>query len=302
MNKKRLQLHPAGPEFSRIAAGFWRLHEWDFSTSDLIGFIEKALELGITTFDHADIYGDYGNEAIFGRALRERPDLRSQMELVTKCGICLVSQNRPHHAVQHYNTTAAHVRKSVEQSLKNLSTERIDLVLIHRPDPLMDASETADAFSELIEEGKISHVGVSNFSPSQFALFQSKLDVPLVTNQVECSLLHPDPIYDGAFDQAQQYNIVPMIWSPFAGGDFFNDNSNRARRVRQQAGEMAKKYDASIDQIALAWLLMLPGNALPVTGTGKTARLESAAAAADILLERQDWYKLLEASNGFPVP
>ena len=302
MNSSRIKLHPDGPVFSKISAGFWRLDEWNMTTPKLIDFIETALELGITTFDHADIYGSYGNEAIFGKALSERPDLRDRMELVSKCGICLVTENRPDHQVQHYNTTARHIRKSVEASLKNLQTEYLDLILIHRPDPLMDASEMADIFMALIEEEKVNHVGVSNFTPSQFELFQSKLDVPLVTNQVECSLLHLDPIYDGTFDQAQRLNTSPMIWSPFAGGDLFLGNNERAVRVRSVCEDLSKKYDAAVDQIALAWLLALPCNPQPVVGTGKKRRLTDAAGSLNIELERQDWYKLLEASNGEPVP
>jgi predicted oxidoreductase len=301
-SSNRLQLHPEGPEFSKISAGFWRLNEWGFSTSDLIEFIELALENGITTFDHADIYGAYGNEAIFGKALKEKPSLREKMELVTKCGICLTTKNRPDHTIQHYNTTAGHIRSSVERSLKNLSADVIDLVLIHRPDPLMDASEMAGAFQKLIDEGKIKHVGVSNFTPSQFELFQGKLDEPLVTNQVECSLLHLNPIYDGTFDQAQQYNTSPMIWSPFAGGQIFTGNDDRTKRVRAACSVLAEKYEATPDQIALMWLLRLPSNPLPVIGTGKKDRLVRAAKAAEIRLERQDWFRLLKASQGHPVP
>jgi predicted oxidoreductase len=299
---KRIQLHPEAPEFSLLSAGFWRLNEWDMHTSDLIDFIEHCFELGITTFDHADIYGDYGNEALFGKALKERPGLRDNMELVTKCGICLTGSSRPEHTVQHYNTTKSHIRASVEQSLRNLETEVIDLILIHRPDPLMNAAEMADVFSSLIDEGKIRHVGVSNFTPSQFEMFQSKLDVPLVTNQLECSLLHLNPIYDGSFDQAQLFGFSPMIWSPFAGGRLFNENSDRANRVRHSCNELAIKYGVSIDQIMLAWLLLLPCNPQPVLGTGKKERISIAASATELMLERQDWYRLLEASNGSPVP
>ena len=299
---KRIHLHPDAPMFSQISAGFWRLNEWEFDTKALIGFIEHCLDLGITTFDHADIYGEYGNEALFGMALKEQPGLRDKMELVTKCGICLTTSNRPDHKVQHYNTTAAHIRASIEQSLKNLETKMIDLVLIHRPDPLMNATEMAEIFSALIEEGKIRHVGVSNFTPSQFEMFQSKLDVPLLTNQVECSLLYLNPIYDGTFDQAQKFGFSPMIWSPFAGGRLFTENSDRANRVRHICNEMAIKYGVTVDQIALAWLLRLPCNPQLVIGTGKKERASIAAAAPELQLERQDWYKLLEASNGHPVP
>lgn len=298
----RLSMTPDGPEFSQIAVGFWRLHEWDFTTKDVIHFIENALDQGITTFDHADIYGDYGNEEIFGKALKERPDLRDKIELVTKCGICLTTENRPDHYVQHYNTTAVHIRNSVERSLQKLHTDVLDLVLIHRPDPLMNGAEMADIFMKLIEENKIKHVGVSNFTVSQAEMFQSKLDVPLTTNQVECSLLHTNPLYDGVFDQAQKWNSSPMIWSPFAGGRLFTDSDDQSSRVRALLNELSEKYDATPGQIALAWLLELPCKPQPVLGTGKKERVAEATGALDITLARQDWFKLLEASNGHPVP
>ncbi|MCG2587894.1 aldo/keto reductase [Rhodohalobacter sulfatireducens] len=298
----RIKLHNNGPEFSKLAAGFWRLNEWDMSTAELIDFIENCLEMGITTMDHADIYGDYQNEGIFGEALKKRPDLREKMEIVSKCGICLPVESRPEHKLQHYNTTAEHIRKSVENSLKELNTDYLDLILIHRPDPLMDASEMADIFMKLHEEGKIKHVGVSNFTTSQFQLFQSKLDLPLVTNQVECSLLHLHAIYDGTFDQCQENNISPMLWSPFAGGQLFNGSGKRIKRIRKVGKKLCRKYDVEFDQLSLAWCFYLPFNPLTILGTGKKARVKKAANALNIKLERQDWFRLLEASRGEPVP
>lgn len=298
----RITLTPSGSEFSALAVGFWRLHEWNFSTKDLQHYIESCLELGITTFDHADIYGDYGNESLFGDLLKENPGLREKMEIVSKCGICLPTENRPENRIQHYNTTSEYIQKSAEQSLKNLHTDYLDLLLIHRPDPLMDVSEMADAFMKLIEEEKIRHIGVSNFTPSQFSLLQSRLNVPIVTNQVQCSLLHLDPIYDGTFDQAQQLERSPMLWSPFAGGSLFHSHDERAARVRECCHEIARKYNASIDQIALAWLLSLPCRPQPVLGSGKTDRIKQASEALEIDLGRQDWFTILQASQGHPVP
>lgn len=301
-DSKRINLHKDGPDFSKLAAGFWRLNEWKKSTSELIDFIETCLEEGITTMDHADIYGDYQNEGIFGEALKKRPDLRDRIEIVSKCGICLPVESRPEHKLQHYNTTAEHIRKSVENSLKKLHTEYLDLILIHRPDPLMNASEMADIFMKLHEEGKIKHVGVSNFTTSQFQLFQSKLELPLVTNQLECSLLHLNAIYDGTFDQCQEHDISPMLWSPFAGGEIFTEEGKRIKRIRKAGKTLCEKYNIEFDQLALAWCLRLPSNPLAVLGTGKKARIKKAAHALDIKLDRQDWFKLLEASQGEPVP
>lgn len=297
-----MKLHPTSIHFSPVACGLWRLHEWGMSTSELIGFIEKCISLGITTFDHADIYGGYGNEELFGKALFERPDLREKMQIVTKCGIALVTPKRPDHRIAHYNTTAEWIRGAAERSLEKLHTDLLDLLLIHRPDPLMDAGEVADTLSKLIEEGKVRHIGVSNFTPSQVDLLQSRLDRPLVTNQVECSLLHTDPIFDGTFDQAQKMNFSPMVWSPFAGGELFKSTSQPAGRVRSVLHQLSQKYDAAMDQVALAWIRQLPSRPLPVVGTGRLDRLRGAAGAVHLTLERQDWYLLLQASKGHPVP
>jgi predicted oxidoreductase len=299
MNK---YIHPDGPELSVLSAGMWRLHEWNFSTSDLVRFIETCIESGVTTFDHADIYGYYGNEALFGKALREQPGLIDKIEIVTKCGICLPESGKPEYTVQHYNTGERHVRSSVENSLRNLNVDQIDLLLIHRPDPLMDASEMANTFQKLMNEGKIKHVGVSNFTPSQFDLLQAAMDDPLVTNQVECSVLHTDPLFDGTFDQAQKNNASPMIWSPFGGGRLFNSHDDASRRVRQLLEELTEKYEAPMDQLGIAWLMALPCNPFPVLGTGKTERIQSAVEALSIRLDRQDWFRILEASRGYPVP
>lgn len=299
---RRQKLHPSGPEFSALSAGLWRMDAWNFDTSQTIGWIESCLEAGITTFDHADIYGLYTNEARFGKALAEKPSLRDQMELVTKCGVALVCERRPENRVNHYDTSAKYIIDSVEESLKNLQTEILDLVLIHRPDPLMDADSTAKTFMELIDQGKIRHVGVSNFTPSQFDLLQSRLDVPIVTNQVECSLHHLDPIFDGTLDQAQQKMISPMFWSPFSGGSLFQSANERDMRIKEAMEPLKDKYGASEAQLALAWLMALPSRPVPVLGSGKTERLTEAAAAVSIELERQDWFTLLIASQGHPVP
>ena len=299
---KRQKLHPKGPEVSKLAMGLWRMDSWDRDVHQTVNWIEKCLELGITTFDHADIYGMYANEALFGKAIKEKPSLLDEMELVTKCDICLVCDERPDYEINHYNTTPEHIIKSVENSLKNLHAEVLDVLLLHRPDPLMDAGATADACMTLIEQGKIKHVGVSNFTPAQVELFQSRLDVPVVTNQVECSLHELSPIFDGTFDQSQIVKASPMLWSPFAGGELFTGDDERSRRIRGVAEELSGKYDASLDQLALAWLMKLPSAPIPVLGTGNIERAKSAVKSVDIELDRQDWFKLLVASQGHDVP
>ncbi|HMT20115.1 MAG TPA: aldo/keto reductase [Promineifilum sp.] len=265
----RIQLADGGPTFSRVVAGFMRLNEWNMSTAALLGFIHICLDLGITTFDHADIYGGYTCEELFGRALAAEPALRGRIEMVTKCGIQLVTPNRPDTRVKHYDTSREHIIASAERSLCTLHTDTLDLLLIHRPDPLMNADETAAALGELRSSGKIRHAGVSNFTPRQFDLLQSRLDFPLVTNQIELSLLHLDPLHDGTLDRLQQLRVPPMIWSPLAGGRLFDPGDERARRVRAALEAIGSAIGASAEQVALAWLLSHPARVLPVMGTGR---------------------------------
>ena len=298
----RIQLTEGGPIFSRIVAGIMRLREWDMDTSALVNFIYQCLDLGITTFDHADIYGSYRVEELFGKALAAEPSLRGRIELVTKCGIQLLSPNRPDTRVKHYDTSREHIIASAERSLRNFRTDVVDLLLIHRPDPLMDADEVAAALGELRAAGKIRHAGVSNFTPRQFELLQSRLDFPLVTNQIELSVLHLDPLHDGTLDQLQQWRVPPMAWSPVAGGRLFDPANERARRVRGALAAVGQELGASVDQVALAWLLRHPARVLPVMGTGKIERLREAAAAENVMLDRQQWFAIWEASAGHEVP
>ena len=209
---QRITLAPQGPEFSRFVMGYWRLMDWNMSPLQLASFIEEHLDLGITTVDHADIYGGYQCEAAFGEALKLVPALRDRMEIVTKCGIATTA--KPEHALGHYITDSAHIIKSAEQSLVNLATDRIDLLLIHRPDPLMDADEVAEAFLHLHQSGKVRHFGVSNFTPAQFALLQSRLPFTLATNQVEISPVHQPLLLDGTLDQLQQ--LLPHHGQPLS--------------------------------------------------------------------------------------
>lgn len=298
----RIQLTDYGPTFSRIVAGFMRLSEWNMSTAALLDFIHACLDLGITTFDHADIYGGYTCEELFGRALAAEPSLRGRIELVTKCGIQLVTPNRPDNRVKHYDTSHDHIVASAERSLRNLHTDVLDLLLIHRPDPLMDADEVAGALAGLRTSGKIRHAGVSNFTPRQFDLLQSRLDFPLVTNQIELSVLHLDPLHDGTLDRLQQLRVPPMVWSPLAGGRLFDPGDERAQRVRVALEAIGSAVGTSADQVALAWLLRHPARVLPVMGTGRIERLREAAAAGNIALDRQQWFAVWEASVGRRVP
>ena len=288
---ERLAIHTQGPIFSRIVSGAWRWHT--VSQDTVAKLIHTSLDEGITTFDHADIYGDHGNEEIFGNVLRKNPDLRSKMELVSKCGIKFSSQKRPKTWVKHYDTSKEHIIWSVENSLKMLGTDRLEALLIHRPDPLMNPTEVAEAFDKLKQDGKVLHFGVSNFTPSQFVMLQSFLSFPLITNQIEISLSRVDPLFNGDLDLLIQLKTSAMAWSPLSGGKLnVNDREMFSK---------ASKYNASYSQLSLAWLLRHPSVIFPVIGTTKPERITEGAKAIDIKLDRQDWFEMLQWATGKEV-
>ena len=295
-------LGPDGPTLSRTIPGLMRLFDWQFDAPGLNHWIHACREMGCTTFDHADIYGGYAIEAAFGEALALTPTMRDQIQLVTKCGIGLVTPNRPDTRVHHYDTSRAHILASAERSLQNLRTDRIDLLLVHRPDPLMDADEVAAALAELRRSGKALHFGVSNFLPFQLELLQARLDFPLLTNQVEFSVAHMQPFYDGTLDQAQRLRMRPMIWGPLGGGRIFTRTDERGTRLLQTLKKIGSQIGAAPDQVALAWILMHPARPLPVLGTGRLERIRAAVAAEAIKLDRQSWFEIWEASVGHEVP
>ena len=296
----RTRLTQNGPEFSRVVFGLWRLHGWDMTPTQRLAFLDAALDLGVTTIDHADIYGDYQGEFLFGEALAITPSLRDKIEIVSKCGIKLLSQHRPAHRLQHYDTSRDHILTSVNNSLQALRTDYLDLLLIHRPDPLMNADEVASAFTALQQAGKVRHFGVANFTPAQFDLLASRF--PLVTNQVELSPLHLDPLHDGTLDQCQRLSIVPMVWSALAGGRLFTEHSPQAERVRQVLVELATEYDTSPTTIAYAWVLRHPSNPLLLTGSRRSLTMREAVAATRVMLTREQWFAIWSASTGTTVP
>lgn len=284
---------------SPIVAGLWRVVSWNLSVPERVRWIEEALELGVTSFDHADIYGDYQAEAQFGEALKAAPSLRHRMQLVTKCGIRLRSAHLPYR-INYYDTSAAYVRAQVEQSLRNLHTDRLDLVLIHRPDYLMDAAALAETFASLTREGKVAHWGVSNHTTSQFALLHQRH--PLMTNQVELSPLQMNALDDGTLDQAQQLGLRPMIWSPLGGGRLFTGEDAQAVRVRAEMTAIAERYGITLTTLAFAWALRHPSRPHVITGTGRMQGVREAVAALDVQLDAQDWYAIWTASKGHSVP
>jgi len=296
-------MSPAKFTLPRLVIGLWRLVSWKRTPEETARWTAECIDEGLTVFDLADIYGDYGCEELFGTALATRPELRERMQIVTKCGIRLVSERRPDVTRQHYDTSYEHVVRSAENSLRALNTDRIDLFLIHRPDPLMNADETARAFEDLQASGKVLAFGASNFAPAQFELLASRARVPFVTNQVEASVLHLDPFLDGTLDQAQRLGLAPMAWSPLAGGRLFDPIDERAARVRTALAAVGAAHgDAPVDTVAFAFLRTHPSNMITITGSGRIERIRAAVAAAELELTREEWFRIWTASTGEPLP
>jgi len=292
------QMHnPAG--LSPIVAGAWRLADWAWTPQQRLAWIEGNLDIGVTSFDHADIYGGYSVESLFGQALALAPALRRRLQLVSKCGIKLVAPARPGHQVKHYDTSAAHVRASVEHSLRHLGTDHLDLLLIHRPDLLLDVDELADTLAALRREGKVLHFGVSNFSPAQLAPLQRR--IALATHQIELSPLHLDPLHDGTLDQAVDLGQRPMIWSPLAGGRLLTGQDETARRVRALLEAMAAELGVAVITLVTAWLRRHPSQPLPILGSRRISVAREAMAALDLQLDAQQWYRIWSCAAGREV-
>ncbi|ENZ03289.1 hypothetical protein HMPREF1092_00475 [Clostridium thermobutyricum] len=286
--------------FSRIIQGFWRLSNWGQTPSETLKFMNNCIELGITTFDTADIYM---SETYQREAMKLDKTIRNKIEIVTKCGIKPPIEGLFKDVkTPHYNSTKDHIINSVDNSLIRLGVDNIDVVLIHRPDYLMDPSEVAEAFNEIKKAGKVREFGVSNFTPSQFNLLASYYDGKLVTNQIEISPLTVSAFEDGSIDNAMINHSSLMAWSPLAGGKLFKDDCEQAMRVRASLNELKEKYSvSSIDQIAYSWLLKHPAKIMPIVGTSKISRVKQATSSLNINLSHEDWYYILESSLGRSV-
>ncbi len=291
-------------ELSRIIYGLWRLaDDKNTTTSHVQAKLESCLAQGITTFDQADIYGDYASEKLFGTALKAAPALREQMQIITKCDIMLISDHYPARRVKYYDTSRTHLELSVNNSLSNMNIEQIDLLLIHRPDPLMDAAETGATLDDLIASGKVASVGVSNFRPYDWDLLQSNMKAKLQTNQIELSLLKTDPFTNGDLAFMQQHKIAPMAWSPLAGGALFDPNANsQTANLRTRLDVIAAEQNVGTDAVAVAWLLKHPAGILPVLGTNSLDRIAKLSDATKVDLDRETWYELYTLACGHEVP
>jgi len=285
--------------FSKIIAGTmtWGIWGKNLDKNQMIDLMNFCLETGITTFDHADIYGGYTNESDFGNAFGESQIKREDIKLISKCGIQLPSGNRST-KIHHYDYSKSHIIWSAEQSLKNLKTDYLDLFLLHRPSPLMQADEIAEAIEKLKNEGKILDVGVSNFTPSQTDLIQTKTKINY--NQIEFSITHFEPMLDGSLDHMQLNGIQPMCWSPM--GSVFKKADDKSTRIKKLADQLSLKYNVETDVLLLAWILKHPSGILPVFGTADKTRIANLMKATTIEMELEDWFAFWTASTGNPIP
>ena len=297
---------PNGRSLSQMAYGVWRLSEAaDSGVNANLARIDACLSQGITTFDHADIYGDYRCEALFGEAIQARPALRGQIEIVTKTDIMLRSQQWPTTRVKHYDTTPGHVTASVERSLQRIGVEVIDLLLIHRPDPLCDATALGRCLDGLIDSGKVRGVGVSNFMPWDVDLLQSRMKHRLQTNQIELSLLHTSPLTNGQIAHAQQHQMPVMAWSPLGGGRLLTQAAQAgtaAARLAPRLQALAQASGTDSTAVAMAWLMHHPVGVLPVMGSNQLERINAFQQALRVPMDRQTWFELYELAKGQEVP
>jgi predicted oxidoreductase len=288
-----------GLSFSRLVYGMWRLaDDNDVSVKHVDAKINAALDQGITTFDQADIYGGYTAEAVMGTALKADPSLRQRMEIVSKCDIVIDAGRHSGARIKHYDTTARHVNASVDASLSEMGIEEIDVLLVHRPDPLMDHHETGAALDALVDAGKVRAVGVSNFRPWDWNLLQSAMRHPLVTNQIELSLKHIAPFTNGDLAFHQQHGHLVMAWSPLGGGDLMTASNELTHRL----DSIATRSGVDRAAVATAFLLAHPAKITPVLGTNNLDRISAISAAETVQLDRQDWFYLYEAALGGEVP
>lgn len=281
---------------SRIIQGLWRLKAWKMTAEELLTFVHQCIDLGVTSFDTAEIYGNYEAEAMFGEALKLEPSLRSKIEIITKTGINMKSDKRPY-AMGHYDTTYDKVVASCKKSIDLMHCEYLDVFLIHREDPLINHKEVAQALKDLKAMGLIKAYGVSNFDPFKFDALHKATGGQLVTNQIEVSPLCFEHFNNGNMDYLQSVNVAPMIWSPLAGGQIFTGSDERSVNVRRVLSELSKDYGVETDILAYAWLLKHPVKMMPICGSGKIERVRSAVQALDVKLKHEDWFKIYVASK-----
>jgi predicted oxidoreductase len=293
---EKVYLSDAGPKVSPAIYGFWR---WEKDASQMEQIVHLCVELGINTFDHADRYGDYSCEKSFGDVLSQGSIKRSDIVLFSKCGVSLPNPARPEIRVSHVNTSAAHIQRSVENSLRNLKTDYLDVFLLDHLDPLSDLESTALTLEKLKSSGKVKNIGVSNFSVYQHQLLVSYLNIPVVSNHIDLNLLNTSSLDNGALDYIKQKYMRPLAVSPLAGGRIENGTDELALRVRKKLIEIADKYASNLESIAVAWLVKL--GALPLIGTLEEKRIRNIVNSFSINLDHQDWFELYHATRPSPT-
>ncbi|WP_339685213.1 aldo/keto reductase [uncultured Nonlabens sp.] len=293
----------ANLEVSRIVLGMWRLLDWNKTDQELLSFIQESIETGVSTFDHADIYGNHECEAAFGKVMKNESALRDQMQLVTKCGIKLNTSKFPERKVKYYDYSASYIVSQVEESLKNLQTDYIDVLLLHRPSPFFNPEEVAKAFDQLKSSGKVLHFGVSNFLPLQLESLQAYVEEPLVTNQIEISAYSLEHFENQNLDYLISKKIRPMAWSPLAGGELLTPKTEKGARLLQAVKIVAQELGVSqTEQILYQWLLMHPSGIIPILGTGKIERIKTAVDSFQIKMSLEQWFQIYIASTGKELP
>ena len=287
------------PKISNIISGTMRWGSWghNLNLKEMENLIKTCYELGINTFDHADIYGGYTTEAEFGKAFLNSGINRSDVFFISKCGIQYPSEKRKL-ALNYYDYSKEYIIKSVETSIKYLNADYLDLILLHRPSPLMDTNEIASAIDHLKNQGKIKAFGVSNFEFSQIELLKSNCEIEL--NQIEFSLTNNKSAFNGLFDYLLTNKIKAMAWSPL--GTYFKSKDDKSKRIKKVLKSLMEKYDASEDQLLLAWIMNHPLKISPVIGTTNKERIKAAIESLNINMEKSDWFSLLVASQGHKVP
>ncbi|WP_296424461.1 aldo/keto reductase [Yoonia sp.] len=285
--------------FSSIVYGMWRLgDDTDTSPAHVQAKIDACLAQGITTMDQADIYGGYAAEEILGKALAAAPHLKDKIEIVTKCDIIAPAGRYANARVKYYDTSRAHITASVDHSLRLMGIDKIDTLLIHRPDPLMDHHETGAVLDDLVASGKVRSVGVSNFKQYDWTLLQSGMQTPLITNQIELSLTAHAGFTNGDVAYLQERDTPIMAWSPLGGGSMMTGTG----AVQDALAKVARENDVDASAVAVAWLLAHPSRIMPVMGTNNLNRINALSDALKVNMDRQTWYELYTAALGKEVP
>lgn len=294
---EKIYLSDAGPKVSPAIYGFWRWStEVDNTTATMEKIVNLCLKLGINTFDHADVYGSWKSEEVFGKVLAQKSFKREDIVLFTKCGLNIPNPGNPDIRIKHYNTSKEHILQSVDNSLRKLKTDYIDIFLLDHLDPISNLEETALQLDQLKSAGKIKNIGVANFTVFQHQLLASYLRTPIVTNHIELNLLNTAALDNGQLDYIKQKYMRPLVSAPLAGGRIETGTDKLAIRVHQKLEDIGKKYGANVESTAVAWLIKL--GALPIIGTTNEQRIRNIVNAFSIDLDRQDWYELYAASKG----